>query len=203
MRRLLTMLLALLLLPVAALAEFNTEALRLEEGFITMMRPGTWDMLYCPANQPYLGEMEDAWLDVSVDFVELADIDMTLVRVSVRVETYDNIYADTLVFTVGGKEYAFAVQADVFEYDAVYQETYDVCLTQESLAFLKALAQQKKDSPIPVALISGGETVMTGSVVIPGAEAARIYDLFIDLGGKSQDLKSVEELWPCTITKAK
>lgn len=203
MKKLMALLLTLMLLPLMVLAEFDMAGLQQQEDFITMMQPGSWDMLYCPMNQPYQGEAEDAWLDVSIDFVEKVDIDMTLVRVAVRIEVFDNVYADTVTFTVGGKNYAFAVTADVFEYDGVYQETYITCLTDESLPFLKALAQQKKDDPIPLAFLSGGETVLTGSVVIPGEEAARLYDLFIDLDGKTQDLKSIVEMWPCTITKAK
>lgn len=204
MKKLIAALLALVLaLPAAALAEFNNEELERTENCIIMMQPGTWDLLVCPVNQPFKGEMADGWLDVSVDFVEKVDLDMTLIRVAVGIEVFDNVYADTITFTVGGKCYAFAVQAEVFEYDGVYQEDYYICLTDASLPFLKAIAQQKKDEPIPLAFISGGETVMTGSVVIPGEDAAWIYDLFIDLGGKSQDLKSVDEMWPCTITKVK
>lgn len=203
MKKLMTMILALLLCALPALAEFDTAGLKQQEDFIIMMAPGSWDTLYCPMNQPYQGEMEDAWLDVSIDFVEQADTGMTLIRVAVRVEVFDNLYADTIAFTVGGKSYAFAVTADVFEYDAVYQETYATCLTDESLAFLKALAQQKKDDPIPLAFLSCEETVAAGQIVIPGEEAARLYDLFIDLDGKTQDLKGIVDLYPCTITKVK
>ena len=205
MRKLLTLLMSLLLLllPVAALGEFNNAELERTENCIIMMQPGSRDMLVCPMNQPFAGELADGWLNVSVDFIEKMDVDMTLIRVAVGIEVYDNVYADTITFTVGGKCYAFAVEAEVFEYDAVFQEDYYICLTDESLAFLKALAQQKKDDPIPMAFLSGGETVMTGSVVIPGAEAAWIYDLFIDLGGKSQDLKGIVDRWPCVITKEK
>lgn len=193
----------LLLCALPALAEFDMAGLKQQEDFLIMMAPGSWDMLYCPMNQPYQGEMEDAWLDVSIDFVEKVDIDMTLIRVAVRVEVFDNLYADTIAFTVGEKTYAFAVSADVFEYDGVYQETYVTCLTDESLAFLKALAQQRQDAPIPLAFIAGGEEVAAGRIVIPGEEAARLYDLFIDLDGRTQDLKGIAELYPCTITKAK
>ena len=172
MKKLLILLLTLALLPLGASAEFNNEALHQLEDCIIMMQPGTWDVLVCPVNQPYQGEMEDAWLDVSVDFVEKADLDMTLVRVAVAVDVFDNLYADTIAFTVGGKCYAFAVEAEVFEYDAVYQEDYAICLTDASLPFLKALAQQKKDDPIAVEFISMEETVASGRVVIPGEEAA-------------------------------
>lgn len=203
MKKLITMLLAMLLCVPTALAEFDTAGLRQQEDFIVMMAPGSWDTLYCPVNQPYQGEMEDAWLDMSIDFVEKADTDMTLIRVAVRVEVFDNLYADTISFTVGGKTYAFAVTADVFEYDGVYQETYVTCLTDESLPFLKALAQQKKDDPIPLTFISCEETIASGRIVIPGEEAARLYDLFIDLDGKTQDLKGIVDEYPCVITKVK
>lgn len=203
MKKLMTVVLALLLCALPALAEFDMAGLKQEEDFLVMMAPGSWDTLYCPMNQPYQGEMEDAWLDVSIDFVEKVDLDMTLVRVAVRVEVFDNLYADTIAFTVGGKNYTFGVRADVFEYDGVYQETYVTCLTDESLAFLKALAQQKKDDPIPLTFLSCDEAVATGRIVIPGEEAARIYDLFIDLDGKTQDLKGIVDIYPCTITKVK
>lgn len=203
MKKLLTLLLALALLPCGALAEFNNDALRQLEGCIIMQHPGALDVLVCPMNQPYRGEMEDAWLDVSIDFVQKVDLDMTLVRVAVGIEVFDNVYADTIAFTLGGKCYAFSVEADVFEYDAVYQEDYYICLTDASLPFLKALAQQKKDDPIPVHFISLEETVASGVVVIPGEEAAWIYDTFIDLGGKTQNLKGINDLWPCRITNTK
>lgn len=202
MKKLTALVLALLLaLPLGAAAEFNNAALEQTEDCIVMMRPGSWDVLVCPVNQPFQGELADGWLDVSVDFVQKVDIDMTLVRVAVRIEVFDNVYADTIAFTLGGKRYAFSVEADVFEYDGIYQEDYCICLTDATLPFLKALAQQKKDDPIPMEFISGGEIVMTGSIVIPGADAAWIYDLFIDLGGRSQPLKEINDLWPCTITK--
>ena len=203
MKRSIMLALALMFCTLPALAEFDTAGLKQQEDFLIMMAPGSWDTLYCPMNQPYQGEMEDAWLDVSIDFVEKVDIDMTLIRVAVRVEVFDNLYADTIAFTVGGKRYAFAVTADVFEYDGVYQETYVTCLTDESLAFLKALAQQKKDDPITLEFISCEESVATGRIVIPGDEAARLYDLFIDLDGKTQNLKDIVEMYPCVITKVK
>lgn len=202
MKKLMALLLALLM-PLTALAEFNNEELQRTENCIVMNQPGTWDVLVCPMNQPYKGEMADGWLDVSVDFIRKVDLDMTLIRVAVAIEVFDNVYADTIALTVDGKRYAFSVQAEVFEYDGVYQEDYFICLTDASLPFLKAVAQQKKDEPIPVEFISLEETVTTGSVILPGEEVAWIYDLFIDLGGKSQDLKSVDDLWPCRITKVK
>ena len=41
------------------------------------------------------------------------------------------------------------------------------------------------------------------TVVIPGDDAAWIYDTFVNLGGKTQPLKEIDDMWPCTITKVK
>ena len=203
MKKLMASVLALLLLCGGALAEFNNEELERTENCIVMMQPGTWEKLICPMNQPFRGELADGWLDVSVDFIQKERLDMTLIRLAVGIEVYDNVYADTIVFTLAGKQYAFRTQAEVFEYDGVYQEDYYICLTDASLPFLKALAQQKKDNPIPIEFVSMDEVVATGAVVIPGDDAAWIYDTFIDLGGKSQDLKYLNDRWPCTITSVK
>lgn len=201
MKKLIALLLALLLLPTMAVADFDTQALRETENCIIMMQPGTWDTLICPMNQPYRGEIEDGSLKVSVDYIEKVDLDMTLIRVAVQLEVFENVYADTILFRVGKKTYAFSVQAEVFEYDGIYQEDHYICLTDASLPFLKAIAQQKKDDPIPLTFLRGGETVLEGHVVIPGEDAAWIYDRYINLGGKTQDLKSIDENWPCEIKK--
>lgn len=200
MRKLMALLLVLLL-PCAALADFDNAALRETENCIVMTQPGTWDTLICPINQPFRGEMDDGLLKVSVDYVEKADLDMTLIRLAVQIEVFDNVYADAIAITVGGKTYTFSVHAEIFEYDGVYQEDHYICLTDASLPFLKALAQQKKDDPVPVVFIREGEAVLEGRVIIPGDDAAMIYDRFIDLGGKTQDLKSINDLWPVEITK--
>lgn len=202
MKRLFVLLLTLML-PLCVLADFDNEALRETENCIMMMQPGTWDTLVCPMNQPYRGEIEDGLLKVSVDYIEKADLNMTLIRLAVQLEVYDNVYADTVAFTVGGKTYAFGSQPELNEYDGIYMEDHYICLTDASLAFLKAVAQQKQDDPIPVLFLREGELVLEGRVVLPGEDAAWLYDRFIDLGGKTQDLKSINELWPCEITKAK
>lgn len=201
MKKLMALLMALALLPCTALADFDNAALRETENCIIMMQPGTWDTLICPMNQPYWGEIDDGSLKVSVDYIEKVDLDMTLIRVAVQLEVFENVYADTIAFRVGGKSYAFSVCAEVFEYDGVYQEDHYICLTDASLPFLKAIAQQKKDNPIPLTFIREGETVLEGRVVIPGEDAAWIYDRYIDLGGKTQDLKAIDEMWPCKIEK--
>ena len=204
MKRMVALALCLLmLLPFAALADFDKEALRSTENCLVMIQPGTMETIICPVNQPFYGEIPEGDLMVCVDYIEKSQLDMTLIRVAVTAMVYDPMWADTVAFTVGGKQYAFAVTPESFEYDGIYMEDYYICLTDESLPFLKAVAQQKQDDPIPVTFCTEGETVLEGKIVLPGAEAAWIYDRFIDLGGKTQDLKSIRELWPCTITNAR
>lgn len=209
MKKLFALLLTLtLLLPGLALAEFDTDTLLERENAIQSVN-AQWDTIYSLSNPFYMGEIGEAWADnadtmmVTLDYIQKADLDMTLVRVDVLVMLYDMMRADTVTFTVGGKTYAFAVEAEVFEYDGIYQEDYIICLTDASLPFLKAIAQQKKDNPIPVAFSCGGEVMLEAQVVIPGDDAAHLYDLYIDLGGKTQELKSIDDNWPVEIKKVK
>lgn len=203
MKKLIALLLALVLLPVAAVAEFDRQRLRETEGYLVSVEPKTWDAVVSPMNQPYMGELDDGTLLVCVDYIEKVDLDVTLVRVLVSLMIYEHTGADTVVFEVGGKRYAFEMQPQVYEYDGLVMEDYAICLTDAGLPFLKALAQQKQDEPIPVSFVSGGEVRLTGRVILPGEEMAQIYDYYIDLGGRTQNLKSLDERWPVKITKTK
>ncbi len=203
MKKLIALLLTLMLLPLTALA-FDSEELYSTENCEVTQDALTGETIVRPANQPYMGEMpEDGSMMVSIGYVEDLQTGLTLVQVVVAIEMFDMVEADTLVFNVGGKDYAFAADPESFEYDGIYMEDYTFCLTSESLPFLKALAQQKKDDPVPIAFVSLGETLATGQVVLPGEDCARLYDRYIDLGGKKQDLGGLEIRWPCEITKTK
>ena len=133
------------------------------------------------------------------DYITLVDADVTLLRLVMSIEAYDPICADQMRLTVGKKTYTFDVTYDQDEYDGLYMEDYAVCLTDASLPLMKTIAQQKKDEPIAVEFLSLGETIFAGEVIIPGQEAAQLYDRFIDLGGKKQELKRLDATWPCTV----
>ncbi len=202
MKKLIALLLMMTLLPAAALA-FDSEELCRTPNCDVTQDAVTGQTIVRPVNQPYMGEMpEDATLFVYIDYIEDMQTDLTLLRTVVSVEAFDMIRADTLVFTVGGKTYAFKPAIEAFEYDGIYMEDYTFCLTGESLAFLKALAQQKKDDPIEVAFVSLGETLTTGRVVLPGEECAWLYDRYVDLGGRKQGLDILKDTWPCEIGTA-
>ncbi len=200
MKKLLALLMLLVLVPCAAMADFDTDAL-LEQPGLTQSLDAGWNTIYSLPMPFYLGEIDDGELLVTLDYIHHAEVDMTLIRVDVLLMLEDMMRADTAAFTVGGKRYAFSVTPEVFEYDGIYQEDYAICLTDASLPFLKAIAQQKKDDPIPVEFLVEDEVRLAGVVVIPGDDAAKIYDLYIDLGGKTQELKSIDDLWPVKITK--
>lgn len=207
MKPLLTLLLALCLAVPAAFADdtFNVAALQQDDDLYAFTHPGTLDTVYRMLNQPYFGQAEFpeyGSLAAYVDYVTLVDLDATLLRLMVSIEVFDPIGADEMRLTVGGKAYTFAVTYDQSEYDGLYMEDYAVCLTDASLPLLKAIAQQKQDAPIPVELLYQGEAVFTGLVIIPGEDAADLYDHFVDLGGLRQQLKQLDESWPCKVEKA-
>ncbi len=206
MKKLFALCLCLLLMCCAAQAEsaFDTAALQRMENTATFTHPGTVNTVVRLLNQPYIGQAEfpeDGGLIVYVDYITMPDYDATLLRLLVSIEAFDPIGADEMRLTVGGKSYTFTVDYDQSEYDGLYMEDYAVCLTDASLPLLKAVAQQKQDAPIPVEFLSLGEMVFTGEAIIPGDDAATLYDRFIDLGGKRQDLKKLDEIWPCKVEK--
>ena len=204
MKKWMVALMALLFLLTAALAEspFDVAELRRTENMNVYTPYGTVDTVVRPLNQPYIGQVDapyDGGLIAYVDYITLVDAEVTLLRLVVSIEAFEPITADQMRLTVGKKTYTFDVTYEQSEYDGLYMEDYAVCLTDASLPLMKAIAQQKKDAPIPVEFLSLGEKVFEGKVIIPGQEAAQLYDRYIDLGGKKQELKRLDATWPCVI----
>lgn len=206
MKRLIALVLALLLCGSAALAEFDTASLRDMENTTTFTHPGTVNTVTRLLNQPYLAQVDapsEGELSVYVDFITLPDYEVTLLRLLTGTVTYAPLAANEMRITAGGKRYTFTVNYEQSEYDGIYMEDYAVCLTDTSLPLLKAIAQQKTDKPIQVEYLSLGEVVFSAQVIIPGQDAALIYDRFVDYGGKKQDLSWYDAMWPCKVEKVK
>ncbi len=207
MKKLPAFLMALLLMTSAALAEFDLAPLKSDPDLSVFTQPGTVNTVYRPLNQPFIGQVDEAFegeMVVYADYISLVDEGVTLLRLMVSTVAYDlPLNADQLRMTVGGKRYTITVHHEESEYDGLYMEDFSACLTDASLPLLKAIAQQKNDAPIPVELLSLGDVVFSGLVVIPGEEAAGLYDRFIDLGGKKQELRKLDALWPCEVEKVK
>lgn len=206
MKKLLALLL-ILFLASPALAEMDLTPLKTDPDWYAFPQGATLNTVYRAVNQPYIGQVDDAFdgdLVAYVDFITLVDRDVTLLRLMASTEMFGlPLGADQLRLTVAGKRYAFSVSREESEYDGLYMEDYTTCLVGEGLTMLKAIAQQKKDHPIAVELLAEGSVVFTGQVIIPGEEAAAIYDRFIDMGGKKQSLKALEEQFPCKVEKIK
>lgn len=206
MKRMIALVLALLLCGSAALAEFDTASLREMENTTTFTHPGTVNTVTRLLNQPYLAQVDapgEGELSVFVDFITLPDYEVTLLRLLTGTVTYAPLAANEMRITAGGKSYTFTVDYEQSEYDGIYMEDYAVCLTDTSLPLLKAIAQQKTDKPIQVEYLSLGEVVFSAQVIIPGQDAALLYDRFVDYGGKKQDLSWYDVMWPCKVEKVK
>ena len=201
MKRLAALLLASLLLLGSAAAEgFQSTALRQTEGMTVFPDEDSACTVIRPAGQPFSGHTEDEWEELTayLDFVEDPDEDMTLLRLTVSLVSDRYLAASRLTVTAGDTDYVFEVNHLVSEYDMVYYEDYAVCLSDESLPMLRALARGRESS-FAVAL-EGQETVR-GEISLPPEEAARLYDLYIDLGGKAQRLDLLRDRWPVRTVK--
>ena len=206
MKKLPAILLALLMIP-SALAELDLAPLKSDPNILVIPQHGTVNTIYRPANQPFIGQADetcDGEMIVYVDYIQLVNLEATLLRLTVSTTVYDSpLNGEQVRLTVGGKHYTFDVSREESEYDGIYMEDYSACLTDASLPLLKAIAQQKRDNPIPVTVFCGEDAVFSGQVVIPGDDAARLYDQFISLGGRKQELKKLDDTWPCTVESAR
>lgn len=207
MKRIFALVLMMALLLTSAMAEFNTGALKTDEELYSFTQFGTADTVYRSVNQPYIGQVDeqyDGGLVAYVDFVTMPDHEATLLRLMISTEVFDlPLGAQEVRLTVGGKQYTLPVSRVESEYDGLYMEDFTACLVGEGLNMLAAIARQKQDDPIPVELLALGDVVFSGMVIIPGEEAASLHDRFVDLGGKTQGLKKLEELFPCKAEKVK
>ena len=207
MKRFLALSLILLLCISPALAEFDLAGLKADPDWYTFTPYGTVNTVYRAVNQPYYGQVDEGFdgeLSAFVDYVTLVDAEATVLQLMICTVSWDMPFnAPEIRLTVGKTSYTLAVTHEESEYDGIYMEDYAACLVGEGLNLLKSIAQQKKDDPIRVELLSEGNVVFCGQVIIPGEEAAAIYDQWIDLGGKQQSLKPLEELWPCKVEKQK
>jgi len=204
-KRIIALLLAMLVISQSsALAQgFDWTELMSTPDTYSFVDEVTQDMVVRAVNQPFIGASESGELIVYLDYVQLAQDGQVLLRLTVSTALDNRFSAETLTFTVDKKVYEFAVSAMMTEYDRTYYSDYTVCFHTRSLPMLKAIAQRKKDDPLTVTLTDLDGAVVTGQVIIPGQTAADMYDRFIDLGGKKQDMTAYEDLWPVTITNAK
>lgn len=197
--KLLAVLLALCLAGVPAGAEeFQTARLEEMEGFSTYTEANHVDVVVRSGDQPYAGQVElaDGEMAVFLDFIQKADEGMTLLRLTLSLTSYDYVAASELTITVGQTDYTFPLFPEVTEYDMTYFEDYVICLTDESLPMVKAMARSKENI-FPFRLT--GVREVEGSITLPLDRVADLYDTYVDLGGLRQRLDLCREQWPVII----
>lgn len=198
-RRLVCLLVCLAMLCASALAEgFDQERLEQTKDYTTYMDIQQINTIVAPPDQPWMGEaeLEDSEVAVYLDFIQMPDEDMTFLRLTLSLTSYEFVAANELTFTVGGKNYVFSVFPEVWEYDLTYFEDYIICMTDESLPMIKAMARSKTDT---FAITLAGDTEVHGSITLDLDQVAQIYDTYIDCGGERQNLGLCREMWPVMI----
>lgn len=192
-------LMCLMLLCTPALAEeFDQAALEQMESCYVYMEANHVDTVVRPLSQPYKGQadLEDAELAAFLDFIHMPGEDTTFLRLTLSLTSYDFVAASEMTITAGGKDYVFLVFPQVTEYDMTYYEDYIVCMTDESLPMIKAMARSK-EATFPIKLAGAREII--GSITLPLDEVAQLYDTYIDLGGPQQHLDACRDTWPVMI----
>lgn len=202
MKKLCALLLAALLLSAAALADVDNSMLETAPGMMVYLSSNNVDLVIRPEDQPFIGatDQDDVEAVIYLDMVEMPNEHATVVRLMVCLASYELVNANELRITEGGKTYTFDLWncRTVSEYDMDYYEDYAVCLTDEGLPLLKAMARSKSDART---LVLTGDRQVTVKVEIPGDDCAALYDLYVKAGGDKQTLELLRDLWPVTVTK--
>lgn len=202
MDRILALLCVLLMLCPMALADVDNNMLENAPDMDVFVSSNQVDLVIRPTGQPFIGQTDcdDVEAVIYLDMVEMPNEHATVVRMMVSLASYDLVNANELRMTEGGKTYVFDLWScrTVSEYDMDYYEDYAICLTDESLPLLKAMAKSKSDQRT---LLLTGDRSVTISVEIPGDVAAMVYDLYVKAGGTSQELALLRDLWPVTVSK--
>ena len=203
MKRALLLALCLVFACVSAVAEgFDQAALEQMEGFMVLQDAYGVNTIVRPEGQPYAGtiDIEDAELETYLDYIQMPDEDATFLRLMVCLTSWEYVGAKQLTITVGDKDYVFRTTPETAEYDLTYFEDYTLCMTDESLPMIKAMARSKQDT-FPIELMGEWGT-WHGSITLPLDTVAKLYDTYIDLGGTSrQDLSFCRDTWPVMIMK--
>lgn len=195
MRKYMMLVLSALLLASTAVAEVDQA--RLTQGLDCtqqMMRNGV-DTIIRMNNQPYIGTADaaDCELVAYVDYADMPNMNGVFVRLMVSLITPEALYATEMTVACADGAWTFEVWPEVDEYDTTYYEDYAVCLSDEGMALLKALARGKGEATIT---LRDEERAISGTVPLPKEDMADLYDRFQAAGGLEQDFTHVREAWP-------
>ena len=155
------------------------------------------DTVYRFSDQPFFCQVEGSEVETVafLDFESLALEGCVVPRLSLSTTSFDPLYADTLLLTVGNTCWRLSVNGAFSEYDGVYYEDFGFCFSTDSLALLQAMARSREES-FAFTLLSGEEELLSGQMPLPAEAAGKVYDLFQECGGEDQPLDAVAERWP-------
>lgn len=201
MKKLLSLLLTMLLLLTAALAEFDYYALKELDDHLVYTMPGTANTVVRTLTPPYEGTLGDDELIAYLDYVILPDEEVTTFRLCLSVSLFDSIQADSVTVTVDKKQYTFTdVMLESTEYDGIYMEDYSLILSDASYPIVTALAKGKSSVTLNVVFENAADGISrSGSVAIVSSDVAAMVEQYNELGGKEQDLSVLAEKYPCTV----
>ncbi len=184
------------LLAFAACAEdwegFDLAALENDETITSFLDDNGIDTVYRSENQPFFGETDDGEVYGFLDYVELANGDLVVIRFTLAMNMEDELYADTMTLRFGDRAWTWSVTTRGSEYDSNYQEDYSVYLVGDGWELLEALAKAHGEK---VSFTLLGYRTVIGTVTVDAAEAGRIRSNYVSLGGLQQDLTRLEERW--------
>ncbi|MBQ9306316.1 MAG: hypothetical protein IJ229_00210 [Clostridia bacterium] len=193
----------LLVLPMTAMGEVDLDVLSGLEGVRTSLADNGVDTVIRPEDQPFFGEMEERNLGVCayLDYVVRPnEEDTVFLRLTLALETWEQVSAGRIGITVGKERYVFTVRPTVSEYDMTYYEDYEICMTDLSLPMLQAMVKQKKDT---WEIIFYGEKEHQGSLTLPAQAVKGLYNAYVDARGNKQNLESYRDLWPVAVERVK
>ncbi len=189
MKRFFCALLSLALLMVSgSLAEngeglFDITALDEDESLDCYIDDNRVDTVYRPVDQPFEGTASEGSVVAYLDYVELANPGVVVLRLTIGLEVYEELYGTELVLKAGDTEITLAADPIIAEYDMICQEDYTVYLLGETAALMDALMNGDGELSFTIR----GEREITGSLPIPAETVRAIWEKYVSLGGPEQD----------------
>ncbi len=183
---LLALILALAVSP--ALAEFDTAALENPAELTEYLDDNGVDTVWRPVEQPFFGSASEGTVCAFLDYMELANEELLVLRFTVTVEVDELLYAGSLTVQVGKETWTFPVHAATTEYDMVYQEDYPVLLGTDGLEMVKAMSKNKGGE---VRFTLSGEREVSGALAIPADQVKAIWKRYTDRRWDRQDFSAL------------
>ena len=190
MKKLLCLLFAACLLCAAALAEdfegFDYGPLEADETLIAYPDDNRIDFVYRSETQPFSGELSEGTVLSFLDFVDLADAGVVVLRFAFAVQTDALLYATDITLSCGSAVMVRSVMPITTEYDSIYMEDYYIPVTGDGFDLIRALLSGGGELQVQ---FQSEERTVTGTVHIPVDELRRLWETYEACGGTRQDLE--------------